>query len=258
MPLSPSPLKGQSASLSIKDSCKLLIARVLVKLGKLRYDDFTKDELHELISDLFPHRFMLDIPIGTGTVNVQEGEISFDNEANRIALQCLAAIHIDVANTTLYRAHLVVVVSAKPDYDEMAKTVLLTHVCVDTITLINDDYALLKDSRYVLNTFFPQGINSLVTSSLRSAMSLFTVGTSYLATEYLKLYLSDSKQAVLDYHKPKINQAIQEALKSINLTHTMRESHWREALFARVGKSVRVEDDRLRFYLTKTENTPQD
>jgi hypothetical protein len=249
MPLSSPSIDSQPSRMPFKDRCKLLIARLLIKLGKLRFDDFTKEELHELIADLFPHRFPLNIPIGTGSVNVQEGEIAFDNENNKLVLQCLATINIDVANNTLYRAHLVVVSSAKPQYDEISKTVLLTHVNIDTITLVNDNYALIQDSRYLLNKFFPQGINNLVTSSLRSAMSLFTVGTSDVAADYLKLYLSGSKQAVLDYHKPQINQAIQSELNTANLSHTMRESHWREALFARVGKSVRVEDDRLRFYL---------
>ena len=70
-----------------------------------------------------------------------------------------------------------------------------------------------------------------------------------MASEYLKLYLSGSKQAILDYHKPQIDNAITRQLTQDDLSHRMRDTQWREVLFARLGKNVRVEDNVLRFYL---------
>ena len=34
-----------------------------------------------------------------------------------------------------------------------------------------------------------------------------------------------------------------------DLTHTMRDNHWREVLFSKLGQNVRVEEGVLRFYL---------
>ncbi|HAM16921.1 MAG TPA: DUF1439 domain-containing protein, partial [Alteromonas macleodii] len=36
-----------------------------------------------------------------------------------------------------------------------------------------------------------------------------------------------------------------------DLSHTMRNDHWREVLFSKAGQNVRVEDDVLRFYLVE-------
>ena len=77
-----------------------------------------------------------------------------------------------------------------------------------------------------------------------------TAGTSDIAANYLQIYTSGSKQAVLDYHKPQIHNAIASQFTPDDLSHSMRASQWREVLFSRLGKSVRVEENVLRFYLT--------
>jgi len=182
--------------------------------------------------------------MGTGTVTVLEGNITLDSESNRIGLQCLAALNIVVATTTIYRAHVVFTVS-----DKNMSTLYLTGVATDSVTLVNDDYALIKDTQFLMSRFFPKSVSSLLGGSLKSALSLFSAGTSDVAADYLKVYLSGSKQAVLDYHIPLINNAIKQQIKQEDLSHTMRNDHWREVLFSKAGQNVRVEDDVLRFYL---------
>ena len=238
-----------TSSLTLNNRIKLFIAQWMVKLGRLTHDDFTKSELQALLSDVFPYVFSLDIPIGTGTVNVLEGNITFDNEKNRIGIQCLASLKVEIAKNTVYRAHVVIALSAQPHYDVSAKTLYLTKLSTDAITLVNDDYALLRDTQFLMTKFFPKQVNTLFGAPLKSALSLFTAGTSDIASNYLQVYLSGSKQAVLDYHKPKIDLAIKTHLTQQDLSHTMRHEHWRELLFSRLGKSVRVEDNVLRFYL---------
>lgn len=220
-----------------------------MKWGKLTHDDFTKSELHDLVKGSFPYSFTFDIPMGTGTVTVLEGNITLDSESNRIGLQCLAALNIVVATTTIYRAHIVFTVSASPYYDKNMSTLYLTGVATDSVTLVNDDYALIKDTQFLMSRLFPKSVNSLLGGSLKSALSLFSAGTSDMAADYLKVYLSGSKQAVLDYHIPLINNAIKKQIKQEDLSHTMRNDHWREVLFSKAGQNVRVEDDVLRFYL---------
>jgi len=239
------------SNLSFKDQCKVYLAQWLVKWGKLTHDDFTQSELQNLVKDSFPYAFTFDIPIGTGSVNVLEGNITLDSKNNRIGLQCLASLKVVVASTTIYRAHVVFTASASPHYDKNMSTLYLTQFSTDSVTLVNDDYALIKDSQFLLTQFFPKSVNSLLGGSLKSALSLFSAGTSDLASDYLKLYLSGSKQAVLDYHIPHIHNAIKKQITQEALSHTMRDDHWREVLFSKLGQNVRVEDNVLRFYLVE-------
>jgi len=236
-------------NLSFKDKCKVYLAQWLVKLGKLTHDDFTKAELNALVKDSFPYTFVFEIPIGAGTVSVLEGKVTLGNESNRIGLQCLSAVKIDVAATTIYRAHVVFTLSATPVYDKNMSTLYLTGLTTDSVTLVNDDYALIKDTQFLLTRFFPKSVNSLLGGPLKSALSLFSAGTSDMAADYLTLYLSGSKQAVLDYHVPHIDSALKKQITQKDLTHTMRDNHWREVLFSKLGQNVRVEEGVLRFYL---------
>lgn len=235
--------------LSFKNQCKLFLAQWLVRLGKLTHDDFTKHELQALIDDRFPYSFSFDIPIGTGSVRVLEGNTLLDSARNRIGLQCLASLDIEVAASTIYRAHVVLAFSATPHYNASTSILSLTEMRTDAITLVNDDYALIKDTQFLLAKLFPQRLNTLISNSLKSAVSLFTAGTSDKASEYLSLYLTGSKQAILDYHIPQIDAEIKRQINQNDLQHIMRDNQWREVLFSRYGKSVRVEDDVLRFYL---------
>ena len=206
-----------------------------MKWGKITHDDFTKPELQNLVIDSFPCTFTFDIPIGTGTVTVLEGNITLDSESNRIGLQCLAALNIVVTTTTIYRAHIVFTVSASPYYDKNMSTLYLTGFSTDSVTLVN--------------RFFPKSVNTLIGGSLKSALSLFSAGTSDIAADYFQVYLTGSKQAVLDYHMPHINNAIKKQITQEDLSHAMRTDHWREVLFSKLGQNVRVEDNVLRFYL---------
>ena len=104
--------------------------------------------------------------MGTGTVTVLEGNITLDSESNRIGLQCLSALNIVVATTTIYRAHVVFTVSASPYYDKNMSTLYLTGVATDSVTLVNDDYALIKDTQFLMSRLFPKSVNSLLGGSL--------------------------------------------------------------------------------------------
>ena len=180
--------------------------------------------------------------MGTGTVTVLEGNITLDSESNRIGLQCLAALNIVVATTTIYRAHVVFTVSASPYYDKNLSTLYLTGVATDSVTLVNDDYALIKDTQFLMSRLFPKSVNSLLGGSLHAALSLFSAGTSDMAADYLKVYLSGLKQAVLDSHP---------SLNSIKKRLTGRLKPYRVTTIGagavQSWQNVRVEDDVLRF-----------
>lgn len=74
-----------------------------------------------------------------------------------------------------------------------------------------------------------------------------TAGSSDLASDYLHIYLSGSKQKVLDYHKPQITQLIEEIKQDPELSYEMDEADWQEKLFREYGKQVIVEEGCVRF-----------
>jgi len=234
--------------LGLRDRGMFFISQLLIKLGRLRYDQFSSDELNILLSENLPQSFPLAIPAGQANVVLNSGKLTFNASNNRLCIQLLASITINVADTTIYRAHLIITLSTSPHYNVNESTLYFIDKQVDNITMVNDDYALLKDTQFLLSRFVPGNLDALLGRSLKNLLSVVTVGTSDQAVEYLKLYLSGSKQAVLDFHKPQIEKAILDKMATLPLHHRMREDQWREMLFARYGKSVRVEEASLRFY----------
>ena len=131
--------------LGLRDKGMLLISQLLIKLGRLRYDQFSADELNALLSENLPQSFPLAIPAGQAHVAVNSGKLTFNAPDNRLCIQLLASITINVAETTIYRAHLIITLSASPDYNKHESTLYFIDKQVDNIIMVNDDYALLKD-----------------------------------------------------------------------------------------------------------------
>ena len=235
-------------SLTFKARCKCLFACLLIKLGKLKHDDFTKEELESSLNTSLPHGFNFDIPVGIAKVSLLEGAVNLDESHQTINAQFLASIVIESAGTTLYRAHFIVVLGATPFYDKGTKSVCLQAITFDHITLINDDYALIGDTQSLLSAFLPGNLNTLLGKTVQSALSLVTAGTSAKVQNYLTLFLAGSKQTILDYHTPQIRAAVLKEIAKQPTHFQLRQDVWREALFSRYGERVGIEDNRLRFY----------
>ncbi len=226
---------------------QVLLATVLVKFGKLTHDKFTDDELTTLASEFYPHDFSISTPVGQGNVSLQRGKVFFNEKDNRVCLQSLASIDIQALGTRLYRAHLVLVVSASPRYDKASATLHFDNIDVDDIRLINDDYSLIQDTRFLINKLVPGGLAGLFSNSVKNVLSLVSAGTSDQAVSYLQLYLDGSKQKILDFHRPQIASELIEMTRDLPLHHTMRNDVWREVLFRRYGERVVVANNSLEF-----------
>lgn len=234
--------------LNWQDKWRVLVGWGLVRLGKLTHDDFTLDELNALIAPHFPQRFSIRPPVGEGTVTLNRGQVSLHEATNRIGVQALASLEISALSANIYRAHIMLTVSCTPRYDIDASILHLDDVRFDGARLINDDYALIKDTHFLIDKLLPGGLGSMLGQSVMSGLSVLSGGISSQAQAYLKLYLNGSMQRVLDYHRPQIEAVMQDALAQIELHHKMREDHWREYLFSRLGQNVGIEQNRLRFY----------
>jgi hypothetical protein len=71
--------------------------------------------------------------------------------------------------------------------------------------------------------------------------------TASEANSYLQMYLSGSKQKILDYHKPQIENIIVELAASEDMQYSLDTNDFEENLFIQYGKEVVVEERHLRF-----------
>lgn len=78
-------------------------------------------------------------------------------------------------------------------------------------------------------------------------LRMVTAGMSDEAMAYLQLYLSGSKQRVLDYHKPQLEALITTLAEENYLEYPLDKSDWQELLFFYYGKTVAIEEQELRF-----------
>ncbi|GAC14050.1 DUF1439 domain-containing protein [Aliiglaciecola lipolytica] len=224
-----------------------IVARWMIKLGKLTHVDYTIDELNELARPHFPQTLKVDVPIGKGSFTILDAEIDIPRNAKTVKVQLYSSLDIDAVGNPLYRAHLHIVLDLIPQYHEDTKTVTIKSLELDSIKLINDHYALLNDSKQLLDLVLPRSVQSLITGTFKSAMGIMTAGSSDLASDYLHLYLSGSKQRVLDYHKPQIITLLDELKHNPEFVYELDSSDWQEALFIQHGKSVCVEQRCVRF-----------
>lgn len=234
--------------LSLKNRLKVAIAMLLVKLGKLKYDQFTEQELNQLIVGYFPQALTLPVPVGKASLKLLQGEISMPTSTDRIQLQLFCSIEIRVLANPIYRAHLVIVVSADPHYLSEHSTLTIDNIRVDDVALLNDEYALLNDTSKLIDALSPVPIAGLLTNPMKSALNILTAGTSNQAIEYLQMYIGGSKQRILDYHRTQIEDHVINAIANEDLTIELDPAEWRQNLFSRLGKEVVVEDNELRFY----------
>lgn len=223
------------------------IAEWLIRLGRIKHVDFNVGELNELIAPYFPQEFLVDVPVGKGVFTIVKATITIPQKLQHIHIELACKLKIDSVGNPLYRANLQVRLLATPIYDKELKQVSLQSLDLDTIYIINDQYALLNDSKNLIDMVLPRGIRSLVAGTFKTAMGIMTVGSSDLASEYVKLYLTGSKQKVLDYHRPQIEKLVEDLKEDPDFIYQMDESDWQQKLFRQYGKTVVVEERCVRF-----------
>lgn len=226
---------------------QMLAARIMIKLGKLTHADYSPQELNELAAKHLPETFEIDVPSAKGELSLLQADITMPSNQTDIKVQLLGSILIGSLGNPIYRAHLIIQLDATPAYDVSTKTVKLSQLLVADVRLVNDEYSILQDSRELLSLFFPRPLQNLVSGTVKSAFGLITGGGSDAAANYMKLYLSGSKQRILDYHRPQIEARVSEFAKSEALQYQLDVSDFEEHLFSLYGKEVVVEEGQLRF-----------
>jgi hypothetical protein len=226
---------------------RVFTAKYMIKFGKLTHSDYTVEELQEIIDDHLPVSFAVDVPISQGELTLLEGKIAIPNDANAMNIELLGSIVIGPIGKPIYRAHLLFKLALFPMYVEASKTVKLEKMLIEDVQLVNDKYSILETSKDLLSLLLPKTIQNLFTGTVKSAVGILTGGVSDIAGDYMQLYLTGSKQKILDYHRPQIEALVQAFAQSEELQYQMGLEDFEEHLFNRYGKEVLVEDGFLRF-----------
>ena len=238
-------------TLSWREKWKVAVCGLMIKTGRLTYDDYTTQELQALLTPLFPRSFPFDVPGGKARLTITEAQVHCQEESNRLALQCFAELNITVLDTPLYRAHVIVVISGTPVYDIQNHVISIEDLKSDAIQLVNDNYALLNDTRSLIRQIVPglqlgKSLTEFISAPLLNIASIATTGKTDRLLSYLRLYLDHNKQRILDYHKPEIDAVLQRHAETQDLSYALG-GHWREDVFQRWGKQVFVVNGGLRF-----------
>lgn len=230
---------------------KTRLAKWLVRLGKLTHVDYTVDELNQLLATHFPQSFKVDVPVGNGHFTLLDGQLSIPRLSSVIHVDLFCALDIDALGNPLYRAHVAIQLAITPRYDTQLKRLSIDAMKLSTLRLVKDEYALLNDSKQLLNVIIPKGMQSMLAGTFKSALGIVTVGSADLASDYLRMYLSGNKQKILDYHRPQIARLIEELKQDPEFVYEMNQHDWQENLFRQYGYSVTVENKCLRFKLRR-------
>ncbi|GAB3032286.1 hypothetical protein [Bowmanella dokdonensis] len=218
----------------------------LVKWKRLRHFSLDEQELNELLTPGLPLELLLEVPAGKGLLKILKAKLAL--RSNDIQLELYCDLKLDVMANRLYQAHLRVLVGARPEFNRSSRSLRPTDIQIDTIQLIQDDYLLLKDGRNLLSRILPGSVGNLLNSTLGNALDLLSQGGIYAdLRDYLQLYLSGSKQRVLDYHKNQIENQLAQTLSQGKLEYRLDETSLDERLFAELGQKVEVKEGRLLF-----------
>ena len=232
---------------SIKTSFRIFLAKCLIRLKRLTHVDYSVDDISHLISPHLPLSLPVSVPKGEASFTLSKTNISMPLNSNYIQAEVFGSIEVTYLGSPIYRAHIVLVVQAYPQYESIKKNVLLTDIRITDMHLLNDEYSILKDTSSLVNLFVPSPVLSIMAGTMKTAFNIMTGTTASEANSYLQVYLSGSKQKVLDFHKPQIENLMIELAAGEEMQYTLDVNNFEESLFIEYGKEVVVEKGNLRF-----------
>ncbi|WP_141096240.1 DUF1439 domain-containing protein [Lacimicrobium sp. SS2-24] len=229
---------------------KYWLLTLMVRWGRLRQVEMTRAELDDMLAPHLPLHFDIRVPRGVGRIKVIAAQTELGGDDTiEVALTC--EFNITVLGYPMYQAHLLILIRALPGFDKASGTIFAEHIKLVQIHLIKDSYALIKDAREIMTALLPRPLGGMfnlgIELSISSALTLLENSLYGDMGEYMKLYINGSKQRVLDYHKPQIEQQLLAYLDKHQPAYTLDKTLLDERLFAEYGQQIKAEKDHLLF-----------
>lgn len=233
-----------------KERIKRWLVKFLIKTRRIKSVSFSADELNDMLANNLPETLNFPVPGSKGELEIQSAKLSMPENVNRLDVILFCAMRIDTMANPIYRAHLKIFGAVTPSFDKPRRVIHLKDPKVTEIAIIQDEYALLKDTKQLISMLLPSPIKSVLDVTMKTTLNLLSAGSYKEVQSYLSLYLHGSKQRILDYHRPEIEQQVMDAISRGDLDYALDETILEERIFAELGNDVVVRDGALHFVFT--------
>ncbi|XOV78721.1 MAG: hypothetical protein ACFHVJ_17575 [Aestuariibacter sp.] len=230
-----------------KERIKRWILKFLIKTKRVKSVAISADELNAMLANNLPEILGFPVPGSKGELELQSATISMPSDANELHVTLFCALRIDTVANPIYRAHIEILGTAIPSFDKPRRLIHLKEARLTDMRIIQDEYALLKDTKQIMGALLPEPIKSVFGVTMKTTLNLLSNGTYKDMRGYLSLYLHGSKQKILDYHRPELEKLVLHAIESGDLDYPLDESIFEEKIFAELGNDVKVRDGELHF-----------
>ena len=221
------------------------LAKWLIRWKFIKRSPLELALVNQEIKDLLPSSFMINIPSGNGELSLNDAVLTINEDI--IVADALCHFKVTVANNNIYNAYIRVTLDGKITYDIDTKVISPSNVRVVSTKLISDKRSMIKDTRTLIIDLLPEPIKTVFISSFVMSDSILkTIGVSELL-KYLSLYLSGSKQRVLDYHHQEIENLILGYINSDVFNHELDRTDFEQQLFAEYGQEITIQDGQIFF-----------
>ncbi len=223
------------------------MTRMMIRFKTVRKVPVDIKDINEIISPQLPASFELTIPGGVGELSILDVDLALEKNSDSVSAELLCNFSVKVKTSTIYNNHLKLTLQAKPDYSAQNKTISLADIKINSMELVSDEYSVIKDTRTLITGFLPEPLKSIFASTLSASSGLLeSIGISEMV-KYLSLYLTGSKQRIIEYHHTEIENKIIKFAKSESFSYRLDEAVFEEQLFADFGKQVVIENGQLIF-----------
>jgi hypothetical protein len=221
------------------------LATWLIRLKFIKQIPADLDLVNQDLASELPISFAISIPGGSGDLTLTDVQVSIDEVTNTILADLLCDFVVTVAGTIIYQAYIQIILEGNVTYDQETKIIKPVNVRVRSTELIATKRSMIKDTRSLIVDRLPEPIKTVFISSFITTDAILkTIGVNELV-KYLSLYLSGSKQRILDYHHVDIENTILNYIETGHLTYQLDESIFEEQLFADYGQEIAVNNGQL-------------
>jgi hypothetical protein len=225
-------------------------AHLSIKLGLVKQAKMPISLVADTMNESLPTSFSIEIPKGQGLITVLEAEVFPSKSQDKLGIALWCSFDIDLMGQRVYQAHLSIELASQLQYVPETKSIIFSPLEVVNVRLISDEYSLIRSSQSIIQSLTPglvKTVSSLVNMTMSSAMNSMSGGLFNQLKNYAAIYDNGSKQAVLDYHLPDVKRAVLAYTDSTDFKYSLDLEIKEEALFAKLGKSVEVDNDQLIF-----------
>ncbi len=224
------------------------VARFLIRFKRLKEVVYTETELNEMIVESLPQTMAFDVPGGTAKLIVMTAEVSLGRDSQQgLMVNLLCSLEISSMERQIYRAHLAVAVKASPYYHQDDQTIRLKDTVITELTLVNDEYLLIKSTTDLIKALTPNILQGLVSATLGSAVGVMSALTTPELKGYLAMFTDGNKQKVLDFHRPQVEKTLKTLINNGDLSYQLEPTDFEEKIFVDMGRQIDVDNHQLVF-----------